>query len=101
MSKIIHLNLNNFDSEIANGKVVVDFFANWCGPCKMLGPVLEEIAQENDDIKVCKVNVDEESALAQKFGVMSIPTVLIFDEGKLVDKSVGFKNKQALLAIIK
>ena len=80
--------------------VLIDFWANWCGPCKMLGPVLEEIAQERDDVKVCKVNVDEEPLLATQFGVMSIPAVFIIKNGEVTDKTIGVQPKQALLDLL-
>ena len=93
------LTKSNFEAEVeqAHGKVLVDFWAEWCGPCRMLGPVVEQIAQERSDIKVCKLNVDEESALAQRFGVMSIPTVILFKDGKEAQRSVGLVPKQKLL----
>lgn len=93
---IIHVNTENFDKLIAQGKVIVDFWAPWCGPCRMLGPVLEEIADEYDDIVIAKVNVDEEPALAARFKVASIPTVLLFENGVLAKKTMGYMGKDEL-----
>ena len=90
----------NFESEVINSDipVLVDFWAAWCGPCKMLSPVLAEIAQEYEGkVKVAKINIDEEGELAVKYGIMSIPTVLLFKNGQLVDKSVGFTSKESLV----
>lgn len=101
MGVLIKANKAQFDEAIQNNKkVLVDFYADWCGPCKLLGPVLEEVAQE-EDITILKVNVDSESDLAQLFGVSSIPTVLLFEDGKAVKKSIGYVNKNQLLNFIK
>lgn len=93
----------NFEKEVINynQKVIVDFFATWCGPCQMLAPVLSEIAEEyKDKIKVCKINVDEEQELAEKFEVVSIPTLVIFENGQPVKKSVGYISKSELEKLI-
>ena len=92
------LNQNNFHNAIANGTVLVDFYADWCGPCRMVSPIVDEIAQERNDITVCKVNVDDENSLAMKYGVMSIPTLLVFKDGKEAARIVGARPKADILA---
>ena len=92
------LNQNNFYNAIANGTALVDFYADWCGPCKMVSPIVDEIAEERRDITVGKVNVDDENALAMKYGVMSIPTLIVFKDGKEVHRIVGYRPKSAILA---
>ena len=91
----------NFEAEVLKSDlpVLVDFYADWCGPCKMLSPVVDQIADENPDIKVGKINVDEEPQLAMQFGVMSIPTRIYFEGGEAVDKSVGVVPKDSILAL--
>ena len=93
---------DNFQTEVleANGTVLVDFWASWCGPCKMIGPIIDQIADERGDVKVCKVNVDDEPELAAKFRVMSIPTLLVFKGGEVVNQSMGAKPKTAILAML-
>lgn len=92
----------NFQTEVldAKGTVLVDFWADWCGPCKMIGPIIDEIAEERTDIKVGKVNVDEEPELASQFKVMSIPALLVFKDGKMTTQSLGAKPKNAILALL-
>lgn len=92
----------NFQTEVLEAKetVLVDFWASWCGPCKMIGPIIDQIADERTDIKVGKVNVDEEQELAVQFKVMSIPTLLVFKDGKVVNQSLGAKPKAAILAML-
>ena len=93
--------METFDDIIKGDKpVLVDFFATWCGPCRMVGPVVEEISRERSDIKVCKVNVDEQPELAGEFGVMSIPTLLVFKGGKLVNQAVGARPKSGVLQLL-
>lgn len=93
----------NYETEVEKSgkKVLVDFWADWCGPCKMMSPVIDEIAEEMPDIKVCKVNVDEEPELAHRFNIMSIPTLLIMKNGEIADTSVGLADKSELIDRIK
>ncbi len=97
---MLHLNKENFDEAIASGTVLVDFWASWCGPCKMIAPIVEEIAAERPDITVGKVNVDEEMDLARRFGIASIPTILVFKNGELSKTSIGYCSKEELLSLL-
>ena len=98
----INVNINNFESEVLKSqkKVLLDFWASWCGPCRMLIPVVEEIAEEEPDIKVCKINVDEEPELASRYGIMSIPTLMVIENGHIVNRSMGAKPKEAILDML-
>ena len=95
------LDSNNFNEEIAKGTVVVDFYAEWCPPCKMLGPIIEDLAKDYEGrASVCKLNTDDSSELAKQYGVMSIPTVIIFKDGEVKESINGFKPKQELVKAI-
>ena len=89
--------MNNFNEQIKEGVVLVDFFATWCGPCKMQAPVLEELKEDRSDVKVVKINVDQETEIAREYGVMSIPTLILFKDGKEIAKNVGFMPKELLV----
>ena len=98
----LNITKQNFEQEVLHSdkKVLIDFWAAWCGPCRRVSPVIEEIADERPDIKVCKVNVDEQPELAGQFGVMSIPTLVVMKNGKIVNQSIGAKPKNAILAML-
>lgn len=98
----ISVNKNNFNQEVLNSDkpVLMDFWAPWCGPCRMVVPLVEEIAKERSDIKVVKINVDEEQELAMQFGVMNIPTLLVMKNGKIVNQVTGARPKAQILAML-
>lgn len=100
---VFSVNKNSFAQEVINSDktVLVDFWASWCGPCRMLSPIVDEIAQEHPEIKVCKVNVDDEPELAQSFQIMSIPSLMVFKNGKVVANSIGLRPKAEIEAMIK
>lgn len=92
---VLNVTAANFEKEVLQAKqtVLVDFWASWCGPCKMVAPVIDQIAAEHEDIKVCKVNVDEEASLAMDYKVMSIPTLIVFKDGQAANQSIGVQSK--------
>lgn len=98
----VHITRNNFQNEVMESaqKVLIDFYADWCGPCKMLAPILEEVEREAADAKICKINIDDEPELAAQFGVMSIPTLVVMNEGAVQDTAVGVRLKDDILAMI-
>jgi thioredoxin 1 len=98
----VKITKENFDSQVlhATNPVLLDFWAPWCGPCRMVSPVIDEIAAERTDITVGKINVDEQPELASRFGVMSIPTLVVMKSGKIVNQSMGAKSKSAILAML-
>lgn len=94
---VLHLTSENFDEAIKDGLVMLDFWATWCGPCRMQAPILEQLDSEyKGNVKVCKIDVDEEPALAQRFGIMSIPTLVSFKDGKQLEKRVGVQSLEQL-----
>ena len=98
----VNINRNNFQGEVLNSDrpVLLDFWAPWCGPCRMVGPVLDEIAAERADIKIGKINVDEQPELAGQFGIMSIPTLVVMKNGKVVNQDLGARPKDQILALL-
>lgn len=98
----ININADNFHEEVLNSDkpVLIDFWASWCGPCRMIAPIVEEIAAERSDIKVAKINVDEEPSLASQFGVMSIPTLVVMKNGEIVNQAVGVRPKAQILQLL-
>ena len=99
---LIQVTKENFESEVINSQIPVlaDFNANWCGPCRMLKPTLEEIANQRSDVKVVSINVDDEAELAEQFDVFSIPCVVLIKNGKEVNRTVGFRSKESILALL-
>lgn len=99
---VININNNNFQDEVMHSEklVLLDFWASWCGPCRMVSPIVDEITAERSDIKVCKINVDEQPELAARFGVMSIPTLVVMKNGKVINQAVGARPKAQILAML-
>ena len=99
---IVNITNANFKQEVLDSdkKVLVDFWAPWCGPCRMVSPIVDEIAEENAAIKVAKINIDEQPQLASQYGVMSIPTLLVFENGDVIEKAVGARNKSFILQML-
>ena len=99
---IVHVTSDNFEQEVKQSEqtVLIDFWASWCGPCQMIGPVVEEVAQEHPEIKVCKVNVDEQPELAMQFKVMSIPMLVVMKQGEIVKKTIGAISKVEMLELL-
>lgn len=94
---VVYADSTNLEEQVKDGIVILDFYADWCGPCKMIGPVLEQVANENSDVKVVKVNVDENIGLAQKYGVQGIPALFVLKQGKVVSQKAGFMPKDAIV----
>lgn len=99
---VLDVNRDNFDEEVLNfdGRVLVDFWAEWCGPCMMLSPLVDEVSDELDDVKFCKVNCDEARDLALEYGIMTIPNLLLFENGELINQSVGYIEKQNIIDFV-
>ena len=99
---VVKLTAENFEKEVlqSDKPVLVDFYADWCGPCQMMGPVVEEVSNEASGAKVCKINIDEEMSIAQKYGVMSIPTFIVFKNGDIAAKRLGAMPKSAVMAML-
>ena len=100
--KVLHINKDNFHKEVLNSEkpVLLDFFASWCGPCRMVGPILDEIAEEREDITVCEMDIDEQSELASSYRVMSVRTLTVLKDGNIVEQSIGAKPKHQILAMV-
>lgn len=99
---VFDINKDNFDEEVLNfnGRVLVDFWAEWCGPCMMLSPLVDEVSDELDDVKFCKVNCDEARDLALEYGIMTIPNLLLFENGELKNQSIGYISKEDIIDFV-
>lgn len=98
--EIVYANETNFEEEIKSGKVLLDFYADWCGPCQQLSPILENISKKRDDFKIIKIDVDNFQDIAGKYGVMSMPTLILLQDGNNIDQKIGLLNEEALLTWI-
>ena len=99
---VLHITKDTFQAEVLESEktVLLDFWAAWCGPCRMIAPVLEEVAQEREDVKVCKIDVDQEPELARQFQIMSIPTLIVMEKGKIINQALGAMPKNSVLALL-
>lgn len=98
--EVVKLDSNNFKESISDGITLVDFYADWCGPCKMVAPFIEEVAQEVEDITIGKLDVDASADIAQNYDVMSIPTLIVYKDGEVVDQKMGFMTKEQIVELI-
>ncbi|MGN0458902.1 MAG: thioredoxin [Eubacterium sp.] len=100
---VTEVTMDNFDEEVINfkGKVLVDFWAEWCGPCMMLSPIVDEVAEEIDDVKFCKCNCDEARDIALQYNIMSIPCLIVFENGEEINRSVGYIPKEQIISLVK